>query len=170
LKDNTFNELITKTTLMLGEGNTEPVLQIFTNIMESKRGRMMKNEYFQKYNITEEALEQIGAEAEASEENIPADTSKGIGNDLDDEAVDKVISVFEKIAEYMKEKGKETPEYDFVSGIIESLKSFKESGTDSDAVMKDVVDFLNNAGSTDEEEAPAEEPVAPEAKEPEVNF
>ncbi len=169
LKDGMFNELITKTTLMLGEGNTEPVLQIFQNIMESKRGRMMKNEYFQKYNITEESLDQINSEAETSDENIPADTSKGIGNDLDDEAVDKVISVFKKIGEAMKEKGKETPEYDFVSGIIESLKSFKESGTDSDAVMKDVVDFLNNAGST-EEEAPAEEPTAPEAKEPEVNF
>lgn len=168
LKDGMFNELVTKTTLMLGEGNTEPVLQIFTNIMESKRGRQMKNEYFQKYNITEEALDQINSEAETSEEPAPADTSKGIGNDLDDESVDKVISVFKKIKEAMKEKGKETPEYDFIQTIIDRLKEFKEAGTDSDSVMKDVVDFLNNAGSTEEDTA--EEPMAPEPKEAEENF
>lgn len=168
LKDGMFNELVTKTTLMLGEGNTEPVLQIFQNIMESKRGRQMKNEYFQKYNITEEALDQINTEAETSEEPTPADTSKGIGNDLDDESVDKVISVFKKIKEAMKEKGKETPEYDFIQTIIDRLKEFKEAGTDSDSVMKDVVDFLNNAGSTEEDTA--EEPMAPEPKAAEENF
>lgn len=168
LKDGLFNELVTKTTLMLGEGNTEPVLQIFTNIMESKRGRQMKNEYFQKYNITEESLDQINSEAESSDAAVPADTSKGTGNDLDDESVDKVISVFKKIKEAMKEKGKETPEYDFIQSIVDRLKEFKEAGTDSDAVMKDVVDFLNNAGSTEEDTA--EEPMAPEPKEAEENF
>lgn len=153
LKDAKFNELITKTTLMLGEGNTDPVLQIFGNIMESKKGRAMKAEYFRKYNITEETLDQIESETDVASDNIPADnTTKGIGNDLDDEAVDKVISIFKKIRDAMKEKGTETPEYDYMSSIIDSLKSFKESGTDSDSVMKDVVDFLNNVGSTKEDE------------------
>jgi len=170
LKDGMFNELITKTTLMLGEGNTEPVLQIFQNIMESKRGRQMKNEYFQKYNITEEALDQINSQAETADDTATADDtgSKSVGSDLDDESVEKVISVFKKIKEAMKEKGKETPEYDFVQSIIDRLKEFKEAGTDSDSVMKDVVDFLNNAGSTEEDTA--EEPVAPEPKETEENF
>ncbi len=161
LKDNAFNELITKTTLMLGEGNTDPVLQIFENIMGSKKGRQMKNTYFQKYNITEESLDQINStEGEDGESNIPADqTTKGIGSDLDDESVDKVISLFKKIQDAMKDKGEGTPEYDYISSIIESLKSFKESGTDSDSVMKDVVDFLNNVGSTKDDGS--DEPMAP---------
>ena len=169
LKDNAFNELITKTTLMLGEGNTDPVLQIFENIMESKKGRQMRNEYFQKYNITEESLDQINSAAEGGEENIPTDqTTKGIGSDLDDESVDKVISLFKKIQDAMKDKGEGNPEYDYISSIIDSLKSFKESGTDSDSVMKDVVDFLNNVGSTKDDGS--DEPVAPTSDETEGNI
>lgn len=168
LKDDRFNELITKTTLMLGEGNTEPILNIFKTIMESKKGRMMKNDYFQKYNITEEALDKINAEpaeGEDADQNIPVDSgSKATSSDLDDESVDKVISVFKKIQSAIKEKGEDTPESDYVAGIIDSLKSFKESGVDSDSTMKDVVEFLNNAGSTKEDDTDSSS--APSSKEP----
>ena len=160
LKEDLFNELITKTTLMLGEADTDSVLKIFDQIINSKKGRTMKREYFNKYKIDEEKLTKINT---LTEEDVtgaaPADAaateepSKKAGNDLAEEDLAKIIDLFKKIKDQMKE---DTKEMDYIDGIISSLEDVKTTGIE-DSKMKDIIDFLNAAGSTKSDEK-TEEP------------
>jgi hypothetical protein len=158
LKKDLFEELITKTTLMAGEGDSDTVVKIFNNIVESKAGRMMKRKFFKDNSLTEEKIAEINRLAEEEDAlSIPEPKEEGgdkekssdldapkddeSSSDLDSEEVNKIIDIFKKIAKQLES---DSPEADYVQGLISSLDSAKVKGIE-DSKMKEIIDFLSAA-------------------------
>ena len=148
LNDNLFEELITKTALMLGEGDTDNVVAIFKKIFESKEGRMMRTLFFRENNITNERLEEINMIVEKGED-VDLDSevdlgdepeTKDLGNDLEAEEVNKIIDIFKKIKKQLEA---DSPESEYINGLIASLDSAKVKGIE-DSKMKEIIDFLSS--------------------------
>ena len=155
LSEEKFDELIMKTTLMLGEGNTDAVLDIFHKIMESKAAKMMRIKFLNENNLTAEKLRKLNEgddeDSDDSDEDADApaeDDSEESGNDLDSEEVSKIIDVFNKIKDQLED---DSPEMDYVEGIISSLDNAKVSGIE-DSKMKEIIDFLSSSKEAEEEE------------------
>ena len=157
LKKELFEELITKTTLMIGEGDSDTVVGIFESIINSKPGRMMKRRFFKENNLTEEKISEINRLAEEDElpdapksshdddnddhgDDHDTDTKES-STDLDIEEVNKIIDIFKKI---IKQLESDSPEAEYVQGLISSLDSAKVKGIE-DSKMKEIVDFLSSA-------------------------
>jgi len=154
LKDNLFEELITKTTLMLGEGDTDAVVSIFKKIFESKEGRLMRTLFFRENQIDEERLERINTIVEQGDEIDPDDdmasepVDKEAGNDLDSEEVNKILDIFKKIKKQLET---DSPESEYVNSLISALDSAKVKGIE-DSKMKEIIDFLSSAQAPEKEE------------------
>jgi hypothetical protein len=164
LKKDLFEELITKTTLMAGEGDSDTVVKIFNNIVESKAGRMMKRKFLKDNSLTEEKIAEInrlaededalaipepkedGEHKESSDLDEPSDDESS--SDLDSEEVNKIIDIFKKIAKQLES---DSPESDYVQGLISSLDSAKVKGIE-DSKMKEIIDFLSAAKNEKKEE------------------
>jgi hypothetical protein len=142
LKDELFEELIVKTTLMLGEGNTDDIVSLFDRIKETKEYRVMRNEYFRRNGIDEAKLEQLNRIVEEGEEAAEMDEepAKEAGNDLDAEEVNKIIDIFKKIKKALED---DSPEAVYVTGLIASLDGAKVGGIE-DSKMKEIIDFLGS--------------------------
>ena len=155
LKDNLFDELITKTTLMLGEGDTDSVVAIFKKIFESKEGRLMRTLFFRENSIDEEKLDEINSIVEQGEDEGAEDmdvaavaVKKDAGNDLDSEEVNKILDIFKKIKKQLEA---DSPESEYIGGIVASLDSAKVKGIE-DSKMKEIIDFLSSASAPEKEE------------------
>lgn len=154
LKDNLFEELITKTTLMLGEGDTDSIVAIFKKIFESKEGRLMRTLFFRENGINEEKLERINTIVEAGEDDMEGDdleaapVDKDVSNDLDSEEVNKILDIFKKIKKQLEA---DSPESEYVNGLIAALDSAKVKGIE-DSKMKEIIDFLSSANAPEKEE------------------
>lgn len=158
LKKEMFEELITKTTLMVGEGDSDVVVGIFESIVDSKPGRMMKRKFFKENNLTEDKVAEINRLAE--EDELPsAPEAPGLGDDsemdaeesssdLDTEEVNKIIDIFKKI---VKQLESDSPEAEYVQGLVSSLDSAKVKGIE-DSKMKEIIDFLSSAKAPKEED------------------
>lgn len=145
LKEELLDELISKTTLMLGEGNFEDVLSVFKRIMESREGRLMRNDFFRKNGITEEKLAEINTLVEEDDfdemdAKVDDEPAKEAGNDLDSEEVNKIIDIFKKIKKSLED---DSPESEYVNGLISALDAAKVSGIE-DSKMKEIIDFLSS--------------------------
>jgi hypothetical protein len=173
LKKELFEELITKTTLMCNEGNSESVVSIFESIMATKPARTMKFKFFKDNGLTEEKIAQINRlseEADAAPAPAPADgsaapapapadgTASGgdSAGDLDSEELNKIIDIFKKIKDAIgSDKKADQDTLDYIDGLISTLDAAKVKGVD-DSKMKEIIDFLANAGeSKDKAEADA---------------
>jgi hypothetical protein len=164
LKKELFEELITKTTLMIGEGDSDTVVKIFESIVDSKPGRMMKRKFFKDNNLNEEKIERLNRLAEEDElptapeapEEPSMDTegeAEESSSDLDTEEVNKIIDIFKKI---VKQLESDSPEAEYIQGLISSLDSAKVKGIE-DSKMKEILDFLSSAKAPKEEEAEEDE-------------
>ncbi len=163
LKKELFEELITKTTLMVGDGDSDTVVKIFESIIDSKSGRMMKRKFFKDNNLTEEKIAHINRLAEedelpeapeapeepSGEEEAPAESTTDLGT----EEVNKIIDIFKKI---VKQLESDSPEAEYVQGLISSLDSAKIKGIE-DSKMKEIIDFLSSAKAPAKEEEGEEE-------------
>jgi hypothetical protein len=69
-------------------------------------------------------------------------------SDLDTEEVNKIIDIFKKI---VKQLESDSPEAEYVQGLISSLDSAKVKGIE-DSKMKEIIDFLSSAKAPKEEE------------------
>ncbi len=157
LKKELFEELITKTTLMVGEGDSDTVVGIFESIVNSKPGRMMKRRFFKENNLTEEKINEINRLAEedelppapaAPEASADEGEAEESSSDLDTEEVNKIIDIFKKI---VKQLESESPEAEYVQGLISSLDSAKVKGIE-DSKMKEIIDFLSSAKAPKDDE------------------
>jgi len=159
LKKELFEELITKTTLMVGEGDSDTVVKIFENIVDSKPGRTMRRKFLKDNNLTEDKVAQINRLAE--EDELPEAPSLDLDSDddddkesaesttdLDTEEVNKIIDIFKKI---VKQLESDSPEAEYVQGLISSLDSAKVKGIE-DSKMKEIIDFLSSAKAPKKEE------------------
>ena len=157
LSEDRLQELLTKTTLMIGEGNSDAVLEIFNNIIESRQARMLRVQYFKKNGITEDKLKLINEDVDDDmdadydeDDGFDAEPSKEAGDDLDTEDVDKILDIFKKIEDELED---DSPEKEYVDGLISSLEGIAAGGIE-DSKMKEVIDFLSSAESS---EAPDED-------------
>jgi hypothetical protein len=157
-----FEELITKTTLMVGEGDSDVVVGIFESIVDSKPGRMMKRKFFKENNFTEDKVAEINRLAEEDElPSLPdaSDSEDDMGDveesstDLDTEEVNKIIDIFKKI---VKQLESDSPEAEYVQGLISSLDSAKVKGIE-DSKMKEIIDFLSSAKAPKEDDETEED-------------
>lgn len=166
LKDELFEELITKTVLMLGEGNTEDTINVFNKIKDSREARIMRNKFFKDNAIDEEKFEELNVLIENDDSsddlNLDDEPTKDAGNDLDSEDVDKIIDIFKKIKKSLED---DSPESEYVSGLISALDSAKVSGIE-DSKMKEIVDFLSSV-ETPKKEKKKKEPEEDEEEEEE---
>jgi hypothetical protein len=171
LKNSLFEELVTKTTLMMGQGNTDDILAIFEKIMESKEARMMRARFFRENKIDEAKLEEINTIVEQDEKpkaNVPLEKepAKEVGNDLDSEEVNKIIDVFKKIAKSLED---DSPEAEYIDGLVSALDSAKVSGIE-DSKMKEVIDFLSSVEAPKAAPKGKKEKEAPEDGEEEMKL
>ena len=170
LRKDLFEELITKTTLMCDEGDSESVVKIFEGVLATKPARQMKHKFFKDSNLTEEKIARINALAEADDNNgtIPTDASDASGstdgggagatansagnqNNGGDKAADGAgndlqIEELNKIIDIFKKiqgtLDKDSPEKSYVDGLISALDQAKVSGIE-DSKMKEIIDYLN---------------------------
>lgn len=159
LSEERFSELITKTTLMLGEGNSDAVLEIFNKIMESRQAHALRHKYFKQHGITEAKLQMINEDDDEEgddssdydeDDALGSEPSKDAGNDLESEDVSKILDIFKKIEDQLED---DSPEKEYVEGLISSLEGVSTGGIE-DSKMKEIIDFLSSAKSS---EAPAED-------------
>jgi hypothetical protein len=176
LKKELFEELITKTTLMCNESNTEDMVAIFNSVLGSKPARLMKYQFYKANGLTEEKVAQINRLAEDADTAPPAgsegsgsdnfaggggapagDTPEGqtgkggdddSASDLDTEELNKIIDIFKKIKDAISADKKADQEtIDYIDGLISSLDAAKVKGMD-DSKMKEIIDFLSTAGES----------------------
>lgn len=162
LNKDLFEELIVKTTLMAGEGDTDTVLDIFENIMKTQDAKRMKARFIKDNNLTEEKIERVNMLAEQeeadsvdtqtqSDSEMPAPGDGGseeAGNDLDTEELNKIIDIFKKIRKSLED---DSPEAEYVDGLISALDSAKVKGIE-DSKMKEILDFLGSTKKKGAEE------------------
>lgn len=158
LNNELFEELIVKTTLMAGEGDTDTVLEIFEGIMKTPESRKMKARFIKENNLTQEKIAKINQLTEEGGEDtempsgdeMPSseEGSKEAGNDLDMEELNKIKDIFKKIRKSLED---DSPEAEYIDGIISSLDSAKVQGIE-DSKMKEVIDFLSSTNEKGEEE------------------
>jgi len=174
LNNELFEELIVKTTLMANEGDTDTVLEIFENIMQTPEARKMKARFVRDNNLTEEKIERINMLAEEGEEGEMATTDGGempapgdggseeAGNDLDTEELNRIMDIFKKIRKSLED---DSPEAEYVDSLVSALDSAKVKGIE-DSKMKEILDFLGSTkskkGEGDEEMDDEEDEVAEE--------
>ena len=152
LKTDLFEELITKTVLMLGEGNTDDTLEVFNKIMNSADGRVMKSKFFKANAIDEAKFNELNTlvemeDGEGEEVSIDDEPKKEAGNDLDEEGLNKIITIFKKIKDSLED---DSQEEEFIEDVVEKLESIGVQGIE-DAKLKEIFDFLNSV------EAPKED-------------
>lgn len=158
-----FEELIVKTTLMAGEGDTDTVLDIFESIMKSPESKKMKARFIKENNLTPEKIERINEMAEEGGEDV--ETSGGgempsageggekeAGNDLDTEELNKIMDKFKKIRQQLED---DSPEAEYVDGLVSALDSAKVQGIE-DSKMKEILDFLGSTKKKGEGEGEEE--------------
>lgn len=166
LSNDLFEELVVKTTLMAGEGDTDTILDIFENIMKTKEARQMKARFIKENNLTEEKIERLNRLTEEDEMSEPTsdggempqpgEGSSEAGNDLDTEELNKIMDIFKKIRKSLED---DSPEAEYVDGLVSALDSAKVKGIE-DSKMKEILDFLGSTkkkSSNDEEEDDEEE-------------
>jgi hypothetical protein len=121
---------------------------------------MMKRKFFKDNNLTEEKIAHINRLAE--EDELPEAPSAPSGDDseeedsasaesttdLDTEEVNKIIDIFKKI---VKQLESDSPEAEYVQGLISSLDSAKVKGIE-DSKMKEIIDFLSSAKAPKKED------------------
>jgi len=155
ISESELEDLIVKTTLMIGEAqNTEELSDIFKEYINIDEVQQMKNEYIKRNKINEEN------EKEDEEEEMPPEgeeepeekDEKEKESTIDEDSINKILKVLNKIKEPLEDK---TLESKFVNAFIQNLEDAKV-GSIGEGKLKEVLDFLSaiyeDAQSKKEEE------------------
>ena len=140
LEANELEDLILKTTLMIGEAQkSEGIVELFKEYYKLEQFQEMKEDFISRNSINEDEEELDTEEPETSEEpEEKAAPSKETA--IDEDSINKILKVFNKISKDLKEK---TMESRYVKSFISALEDAKV-GSISEGKLKEILDFLTS--------------------------
>jgi hypothetical protein len=148
LETDELEDLILKTALMIGESmKADSVVTLFKEYYSLDEFQALRDEFIARNNITEDGMmtTEEPVEEEEEEEKSAKETS------IDEDSINKILKVLNKINENLKEK---TLESRFIKGFVSSLEDAKV-GSISEGKLKEILDFLTSIyeeAKSDEEE------------------
>jgi hypothetical protein len=146
LKDDLFEELITKTALMYGETDTEELVEMFYRVMKTKEGRIMRGNFLKKNDLTEEKINEINRMVEEDDmeddnssdvTSSPDEGSSDSTSSLESEDVKKIVDILKKIKGQLDD---DSPEAEYMDGLVSALEGINID----DSKMKEIIDFLSS--------------------------
>lgn len=167
LSENELEDLILKTTLMIGEAQrSDGLTQLFNEYYNLNETQAAREDYIARNMINEAEGEGDAGDYEFDDEeavdidvDVNADdkeTKKKKSNDkettIDEDSINRILKVMNKIKESLEEK---TLEKKYIDSFIQSLEDAKV-GSMSEGKLKEILDFLGSvydqAKETKEEE------------------
>jgi hypothetical protein len=166
LSETEFGDLILKTALMIGEADTaDSVVEGFTGLYNSEEYTKLREEYIERNQLDGETIIEQDEEDDEEDEEDMLDYEEGDETKkktkkkkkeskdedettIDEDTINKLIKVFGKIQENLKEK---TLERRYVENLIETLEDAKV-GSISEGRLKEIVDFLDSVYSKSKEQ------------------
>jgi len=156
LDEKKLEELLVKTSLMIGETNTDDVYAVFKKVVDSKAGKAMKYKYFTQNNITEEKVEELRLFMEDDEAAAPVEGAEAApapaadeNADIDWDQIEAIKSVLNQIRAKLED---DTAEAEYVDGLLGKLDKAKLQGLDK-GTLKEIMDLLKPEEKEDAAEA-----------------
>jgi len=144
LEASEVEDLILKTALMVNEAaKSESLVGLFREYYGLDEAKKAKKDFISRNNIVDEAADEEGSEAETDKEE-----PKEKETSIDEDSINKILKVLNKIGENLKEK---TMESRYVKSFVTALEDAKV-GSVSEGKLKEVLDFLSTVYDSAKEE------------------
>jgi hypothetical protein len=155
LEENEIEDLILKTSLMIGESkNSEQLTQLVRDYYNLEEIQEARQSYISRNMLTEGEgegegdageedfdFDELGDEEEKEGEEKPKKASKkDKETSIDEDSINKIIKVLNEIREKLEE---DSTQRKFVDGFIQSLEDAKV-GSISEGKLKGIIDFLSS--------------------------
>jgi hypothetical protein len=146
LESSELEDLILKTALMISEAaKSESLVGLFREYCGLKEAKVLRDQFVSRNNIVYEEE----AEGEKEPEEEPAkEEPKEKETSIDEDSINKILKVLNKISENLKEK---TMESRYVKSFVTALEDAKV-GSVSEGKLKEVLDFLSTVYESAQEE------------------
>jgi hypothetical protein len=153
LEETELEDLILKTALIVGQANkSDSLVELFKehyNLEETKKAR---TEFIERNKLEEQEAEEAPEEEPAPEE-APEKEEKDKETSIDEDSINKILKVMNKIKGNLEEK---TMESRYVDSFISALEDAKV-GSIGEGKLKEILDFLNSIYEQAQEEKESEE-------------
>lgn len=151
ISESELEDLIVKTTIMIGEAiNVDTMVNVFKEFVELDEVSKMRDEYIERNNINESEdnpFDEMDKEddkkeddTDDSKEDDKKDDKKDKESTIDEDSINKIIKVLNKIKEPLKEK---TLEIKFISTFLKVLDDAKV-GSIPEGKLKEILEFLSS--------------------------
>lgn len=138
LEANELEDLVLKTALMMGEAaKSDSLVEMFKEFYALEETQKMKADFISRNNIVQEDNE--SEEADEPEEKA-ADAKDSKETAIDEDSINKILKVLNKIGESLKEK---TMESRYVKSFVSALEDAKV-GSIAEGKLKEILDFLTS--------------------------
>lgn len=147
-----LEDLILKTTLMISESKkADSLVELFKEYYSLEEAQKTRNEFINRNSLNEE---EEGEEDTAEEEPEPEEKKPSEKETtIDEDSINKILKVMNKIKESLEEK---TMEAKYVDSFISALEDAKV-GSIGEGKLKEILDFLNSIYEQAQEEKDSEE-------------
>jgi hypothetical protein len=156
LAENELEDLVLKTALMIGEAaKSDSLVELFKEYYSLDEAKVLRDDFISRNNIVEAEATEDSKDEEPVAEKEPK-TEKSGETSIDEDSINKILKVLNKISENLKEK---TMESRYVKSFVAALEDAKV-GSISEGKLKEVLDFLTSVydeAKNEKEEDSAEE-------------
>lgn len=157
LKESEFEDLILKTALMIGESQrADSLVDVFKEFYNLDETKATRNEYLSRNSLNEEdeeGEEEADVDVDVDIEDTEADKKKDKETTIDEDSINKILKVMNKIKDNLEEKSMESK---YVSSFISALEDAKV-GSIGEGKLKEILDFLNSIYEQAKNEKDSEE-------------
>lgn len=169
LDEKKLEELLVKTSLMVGETDTDSVVGVFDKIIESKAGKMMKFKFFRDNSLDEGKIQELrtimeegeaqpaqpaAAPATPAPDAAPAaEAQPEEGADIDWDQIEKIKAILNKIRGKLDD---DTDEAEYVDDLLGKLDKAKLQGLDK-GTLKEIMDLLKPEEESSEPDGDADD-------------
>lgn len=154
LEETELEDLILKTALMIGEAKkADSLAELFKeyyNLEESKKSR---EEFIARNSLDEEGDEEGEEVDAAAAEEEPKEKESSKETTIDEDSINKILKVMNKIKDSLEEK---TMEAKYVDSFVSALEDAKV-GSIGEGKLKEILDFLSSIYEQAQEEKDSEE-------------
>jgi hypothetical protein len=161
LKENEFEDLILKTALMIGESQkADSLVDIFKDFYALEETKNSRKQFLERNSLNEEdeggedVELDVDVDVEDDEEEIKGNgKKKDKETTIDEDSINKILKVMNKIKENLEEKSMESK---YVESFISALEDAKV-GSIGEGKLKEILDFLNSIYEQAKNEKDSEE-------------
>jgi len=157
LEETELEDLILKTALMVGESKkADSLVELFKEYYNLEEAQQIKGEFINRNSLNEEeeGEEDTAAADDEEEEEEPKEKKPSEKETtIDEDSINKILKVMNKIKENLEEK---TMEARYINSFISALEDAKV-GSIGEGKLKEILDFLNSIYEQAQEEKDSEE-------------